>query len=241
MYDVRQRSILAGLGISVWIPRLLATRKSQHIAAAIWRDQTGLDQPVLSLPQFDPLPAIATASTVEKPTVLLAAAPSLVPQAKPEQSAKARDVPPSKPVAPIARPVLADLIEPSEPLSGQVLLRFSIQAVEVNHWILLVDEQTLQNPAAKQLWSSICSAFGKPEQIRFSWPLADGLRWQHPLGAKAALNGFLFRLGMDKRIGLMGHLQDDVVPDRIERLPTLQELIEQPLKKRSLWLLLKQQ
>lgn len=106
---------------------------------------------------------------------------------------------------------------------------------------MLVDEQTLQNPAAKQLWNSICSAFSNPEQIRFSWPLADGLRWQHPLGAKAALNGFLFRLGMDKRIGLMGHLQDDVAPDRIERLPTLQELIEQPLKKRSLWLLLKQQ
>ena len=55
---------------------------------------------------------------------------------------------------------------------------------------------------------------------------------------KSALNGFLFRLGLDKRVGLMSELPDNICPDRLERLPHLTELLAEPLKKRTLWHLL---
>lgn len=237
MRDARQRAILAGLGIPLWIPRLLGTRK-QPISPAIWRDQITPDQPLISPHQ----PEALLSPQQEPPVAALEVQLSEVQQAEPEQPASALNITVNKPVlATGLLPAVSDALHSADIVSNQALLRFSVQAVEVNHWVLLVDEQTLQNAAAKQLWGNICAAFGNPEQLRFNWPLADGLRWQHPQGAKAALNGFLFRLGMDKRVGLMGELQDNVMPDRIERLPTLQELIEQPLKKRSLWQLLKQQ
>lgn len=240
MYDARQRAILAGLGIPLWIPKLLGARKQHAASTIIWRDQPGLDQLGISIPQT--LQVANVAAQQETSVVPIENQSSVARQAVPEQSAKVADVTVSNPIiAPMPLPGADVAVHPADSLSSQPLLRFSVQAVEINHWILLVDEQTLQSTEVRQLWGNICAAFAKTEQLRFNWPLADGLRWQHPQGAKAALNGFLFRLGMDKRIGLMGQLQDDVMPDRIERLPTLQELIEQPLKKRSLWQLLKQQ
>lgn len=243
MQDARQRSILAGMGISLWVPRLARTRTVAPASSGIWRDHTGLSQTVSSQVQVT---APVTPVAIVKPAALAhpvqteaniqpAVQPALVPH------------PPANPPV-VAGPSSTTALVPAvdspvstEAQQAQSLVRFSVQAVELKHWILLIDEQSLQHAAARQLWNNICAAFANPEPVRFNWPLADGMRWQHPQGAKAALNGFLFRMGMDKRIGLMGQLQDDIAPDRIERLPTLEELLEQPLKKRSLWSLLKQQ
>jgi len=52
------------------------------------------------------------------------------------------------------------------------------------------------------------------------------------------LQGLLMRLHPQARVGLMGELPDHVLPDRVERLPSLSSLIEQPLRKRTLWQLL---
>ncbi|RYY79432.1 MAG: hypothetical protein EOO69_06620 [Moraxellaceae bacterium] len=121
------------------------------------------------------------------------------------------------------------------------LYSFRLQACEINQWIVLVNEADLQNPQLNSLWKNILLAFRQPEVNHFSWPLSEGQRWQRMTGSKAALNGLLFRLGLDKRVGLMSELADEVCPDRIERLPHLSELIEQPLKKRLLWQLLNNQ
>lgn len=236
MRDARQRSILAGMGISLWVPRLARTRKILPASADMWRDQVVTGQ----IPVAAPVAATAIPDVVPVIPDAVQAGFQVQPVVEPVLTANPAESAGQLP-ATVATVVAMQAGAGQDAVQTQSPLRFSVQAVELKHWILLIDEQSLQHAAARQLWANICAAFANPEPVRFNWPLADGLRWQHPQGAKAALNGFLFRMGMDKRIGLMGQLQDDIAPDRIERLPTLQELLEQPLKKRSLWSLLKQQ
>lgn len=236
MRDARQRSILAGMGISLWVPRLARTRKILPASADMWRDQVVTGQ----IPVAAPVPATAIPDVVPVMPDAVQAGLQVQLVVEPVLTANPAESAGQLP-ATVAAVVAMQAGAGQDAVQTQSPLRFSVQAVELPHWILLIDEQSLQHAAARQLWANICAAFANPEPVRFNWPLADGLRWQHPQGAKAALNGFLFRMGMDKRIGLMGQLQDDIAPDRIERLPTLQELLEQPLKKRSLWSLLKQQ
>lgn len=122
--------------------------------------------------------------------------------------------------------------------SASTTISFRLQACEINQWIILIHEDDLQNSAMQTLWQNILKAFNQPEITQFSWPLSEGQRWQRSMGAKSALNGFLFRLGLDKRVGLMSELPDNICPDRLERLPHLAELLAEPLKKRALWHLL---
>lgn len=122
--------------------------------------------------------------------------------------------------------------------SSTTSISFRLQACEINEWIILIHEDDLQDSAMHTLWQNILKAFNQPEITHFSWPLSEGQRWQRSMGAKSALNGFLFRLGLDKRVGLMSELPDNICPDRLERLPHLTELLAEPLKKRTLWHLL---
>ncbi len=122
--------------------------------------------------------------------------------------------------------------------SSTTSISFRLQACEINEWIILIHEDDLQDSAMHALWQNILKAFNQPEITHFSWPLSEGQRWQRSMGAKSALNGFLFRLGLDKRVGLMSELPDNICPDRLERLPHLTELLAEPLKKRTLWHLL---
>ena len=122
--------------------------------------------------------------------------------------------------------------------AASATISFRLQACEINQWIILIHEDDLQNSAMQTLWQNILKAFNQPEITQFSWPLSEGQRWQRSMGAKSALNGFLFRLGLDKRVGLMSELPDNICPDRLERLPHLAELLAEPLKKRALWHLL---
>jgi hypothetical protein len=118
-------------------------------------------------------------------------------------------------------------------------LRFALQARVIGGWVLLVSEDSLQDPAAQRLWDNIGLAMQVNSIERFVWPLAEGARWQQMDGASAALSGFLFRLGASYRVGLMGALADAACPDRVERLPALADLLREPLQKRGFWQLLR--
>jgi len=144
----------------------------------------------------------------------------------------------AEPVNPtLAEPVEADATETRS--SVEPLLRFSVQARLIGAWIVLVPDQALQDAASQRLWDNMTEAMQASAPHSFLWPLAEGTRWQRMEGVSAAFAGFLYRLGKTQRVGLMGELPDQVCPDRIEQLPSLPELLANPLQKRSLWLLLR--
>ena len=130
----------------------------------------------------------------------------------------------------------------SETVHVVQVLRFSLEARMIGNWVILVSVQALNHPDRNALWKNLNQALVSDESTleggRLDWPLAEGARWQHNDGAQAALMGFLSRFGSERRIGLMGELPDAVIPERLERLPSLDELLQEPLKKRTLWRLL---
>ena len=136
----------------------------------------------------------------------------------------------------------AQVIATSEAIHVEQVIRFSLEARVIGEWVVLVSVQALNHPDRNALWKNISQALifrqNSQEVCRFDWPLAEGARWQQNAGAQAALMGFLTRFGSERRMGLMGELPDAIVPDRLERLPSLDELLREPLKKRSLWRLL---
>lgn len=133
-------------------------------------------------------------------------------------------------------------IATSEAIHVEQVIRFSLEARVIGEWVVLVSVQALNHPDRNALWKNISQALifkqDSQEVCRFDWPLAEGARWQKNAGAQAALMGFLTRFGSERRMGLMGELPDAIIPDRLERLPSLDELLREPLKKRSLWRLL---
>jgi hypothetical protein len=133
----------------------------------------------------------------------------------------------------------AQTIATNEAIHVEQVIRFSLEARVIGGWVVLVSVQALNHPDRNALWKNISQALifrqDSQEVCRFDWPLAEGARWQQNAGAQTALMGFLTRFGSERRMGLMGELPDAIIPDRLERLPSLDELLSEPLKKRSLW------
>jgi hypothetical protein len=142
------------------------------------------------------------------------------------------------------RQPFAQTIVATEAIHVEQVLRFSLEARVIGEWVVLVSVQALSHPDRRALWQNLILAFSAEssaasnEASRLDWPLAEGSRWQHNVGAQAALLGFLTRFGGARRVGLMGELPDNVLPEHVERLPSLDEMLQEPLKKRSLWRLL---
>lgn len=225
MLGLRQRALLDLLGIPVWISRKRDTQAAAKSATtSIWRDLTHIEPA--------PVDAFETPSPVVTPTVpaerVMLSEPAV--QARVTEPAQV-PVNTAQTLTPVQAPAVV--------LSKAPAIKFHLQVFETAQWLVMVNADELQHPQADLLWRNIQLAFKQPTVYRFSWPLAEGQRWQTSQGAKAALNGFLFRLGLDKRAGLIGDLPDEVCPDRLERLPRLAELLQEPLKKRQLWQVLK--
>lgn len=268
MPNGRQRALLAVLGIPQWIPRAAKTRLAAPATlTALWRQahDTSADQD-----NNQPMSPQSNHNPVTETTALGNPAQRPMP-AKHSQPLTETVTDPQSPIIsglPVLRAETPERVQPTDQsllipdnllisdsnvdqrinanLNAEQLvvaprLNFRLQACEINQWVVLVNETDLQQPELRKLWHNILLAFKQPPVVHFSWPLSDGQRWQQAGGAKAALNGFLFRMGLDKRVGLMSELDDALCPDRLERLPHLSELLQQPLKKRLLWQLLKTQ
>lgn len=261
MHDARQQAILTALGIRQWVPRATATMPVPPAAVQLWRQQTDEPEQVVvetltntvtqakqnsasSLESTHEITGLESGST--HATVVLTTQPDLSESAwnQPEVVAQPERMDKTN-WQQTARAEVETALEDNDGFELETasipLYSFRLQACEINQWIVLVNEADLQDPQLNKLWKNILLAFRQPEMNHFSWPLSEGQRWQRMTGSKAALNGFLFKMGLDKRVGLMSELADEVCSDRIERLPHLAELIEQPLKKRLLWELLKKQ
>lgn len=227
MLNLRQRSLLGVLGIPVWISRQRGTQPAAPSFPSIWRDQNEVSDS--NTPTTENL--IKRQKVIEP----IISSPAMVtPIDKSETIAVISKTHISLPEHQLLQPVALTTVD-----NKGESLKFHLHIVETPQWLILVSAEELKDPAATQLWQNIQLAFGSPTLFQFSWPLAEGQRWQSGVGAKAALSGFLFRLGLDKRAGLIGDLPDHICPDRLERLPRLSELLEEPLKKRQLWHVLK--
>lgn len=252
----RDRAILAALGVPLWAQRGLPLR--DHAPVALWRDQS------------PPLVELSSASVVSAPVLVQRTAANTVaattlPRAMPSTAVSDRLNAPSstpiqstQPTQPIAQQTIHKKTQQiqtpqaeratiatvqTRPDSAQTLepvLRFSVQLRQLGAWWVLLPEQALDDERQAKLWRNICLAFAEPVPQVFIWPLAAGSRWQRNDTAAAALAGFLFAHVGVAQVGLMGELDDRVCPDRLARLPSLAELLAEPLKKRALWQLLTQ-
>jgi len=256
MHNARQRAILSALGIRQWVPRAVATKSASAPTIQLWRhanDEYELAPNNAEVAVANSLLNEAASHSnhsenlANNPISRIGhAAANLDHHSEAMQAAVLQSELIAKSNADQVDQLTDNTAIPdishfeAESAATINLYSFRLQACEINQWIVLVNEADLQNPQLNTLWKNILMAFRQPELSHFSWPLSEGQRWQRMTGSKAALNGFLFRLGLDKRVGLMSELADEVCPDRIERLPHLSELIEAPLKKRLLWQLLKE-
>lgn len=216
------RAVLSALNIPVWGTRQAIAPTIAPVA--VWRDQ--------------PPSASKIVATLDTAPIAAKAQPSIAPVAS--------ITPPPAPPQPIPLTRLPVPHEaqprvdraPIEAIAAQDLLRFGVEVLQLRSWLLLVPTQSLEDHACRQLWEQLHGVLAGT-RVEWFWPLAEGARWQHAPYAAVALQGLLARLHPHARVGLMGELPDQVLPDRVERLPSLAELIEQPLHKRTLWQLLR--
>lgn len=238
--QARARAVLAALGIPLWGVRGEQTQSVSVVS--IWGNQTDSfdsdtqDQKNQSEQKMEVLApttksevGLTLEPSIPKPPTLPLVESNPVVKLKEEIQSE------EKPT----RLPFAQVITTNDPMHIEQVIRFSLEARIIGEWVVLVSVQALNHRDRNTLWKSISQSFSfrqaSQEVSRFDWPLAEGARWQTNVGAQAALMGFLTRFGSERRIGLMGELPDSIIPDRLERLPSLDELLREPLKKRSLW------
>lgn len=217
----RTRAVLSALGVPVWAAR---QRVVQTITPnPVWRDQTEHIEIKPTAPPGPQQPRRGQGGHLalgQQPTITKAP-PAPIPVVVPQT--------PSLPQQ--------QGVKPSAVESSASVIRFAVEALLLKSWILVVPAQQLEDTACRQLWEQLQVVFASTP-VAWSWPLAEGVRWQTAPYAAVALQGLFARLQPHARVGLMGELPDQVLPDRVERLPSLVNLIEQPLHKRTLWQLL---
>ncbi len=254
MAQARTRAILSALGIPLWGAR---SQSPQSVpVVSLWGRGSDTDQhvePVSATPTTPsramsvPIAASAvttTATTTDSAQTLTALRHSLAGTEPVATIPAAVKITPTGVVEKSTRQPFAHTIVATETVHVEQVLRFSLEARVIGEWVVLISVQALSHPDRRALWQNLIQAFSagaastNNDVSRLDWPLAEGARWQHNVGAQAALLGFLTRFGGARRIGLMGELPDTVLPEHVERLPSLDEMLQEPLKKRSLWRLL---
>jgi len=248
--QVRTRAVLAALGIPLWAVRGEPVQTVPKVS--IWGQQdvhtpqvetVEVIQPIVNKINInDEKPSSAkdqpTSNVVVSETKSVVSQVSVISSEKLEFNNNAKVQLENKPI----RQPFTQTIVASEAVHVVQVVRFSLEARVIGNWVVLVSVQALNHPDRNALWKNLNQALVSGDNInqvgRLDWPLAEGSRWQHNDGAQAALMGFLSRFGSERRIGLMGELPDHVIPERLERLPSLDELLQEPLKKRTLWRLL---
>lgn len=223
----RTRAVLSVLGVPVWAAR--HTRVQTISPSPVWQDQVKYSPSVSSEPvsRLEPREQVTQAVLPHPSPSTSHTVPHVVIQPPPVAKLPPQ-TPPSRPQTPHTKPVVAEA----------TAIRFAVEVLVLRSWLLVVPSQQLEDVACRQLWEQIQTVFAQ-QPVDWFWPLAEGIRWQTAPYAAVALQGFFTRLHPQARVGLMGELPDQVLPDRVERLPSLSSLIEQPLHKRTLWQLLK--
>ena len=198
-----QREILAELGIDVWAPRDMAYHSIEPIA--LWRDQV-ISEIITTLEPTKNILIVDHQPTVQPREIQVV-----------EQQATAIE-------KKIELPVVTEL----EKLE---LAAFSLQALVLNHLVILVDVTTI-NEQQSNLWKNIQRSISA-EFFELNWPFAMAdMKDGH--GVENYIQGFVDMMTSEHQImslGTIPHWKNSMVMN----LASLQEMLDNPLLKRRLW------
>lgn len=217
-----QHSVLRTLGIDLWIPR--ETVCVQVATTSLWRDQAAPEQhshttladitPTV-IPRQNPEQKIALTRSEASAQVSLKSMPAVVvPAVLPQQNQNIQTA---------LEPILMD---------EGVCPAFQLQALTVSQCTLVV-ESTHFNEQQWVLWHNLQQAvFAKNSRLEWPFPLQH---MQDARGALCYIQGFLDATGVDQQILILGELPYIAMQSKWEKMPSIQQLLEQPLLKKQLW------
>nr|WP_315277988.1 hypothetical protein [uncultured Acinetobacter sp.] len=200
-----QREILASLGIDIWVSR---TAVSQTLPQpSVWRDQAA--------------PEIYSDIIV----------PAAVNQQLKQQQPIIQEEPKQEPSP---QHTVVEVVVPDDIPEARVMLQveaFSIEALQLPYCVILV-ESTALSQKQQQLWRNIQHAL-QAEYHVLQWPFAIEVL-QDGIGVENYVQGFVDVLSADKKMLILGQLPH-FKSEQCLHLASLQEMLDQPLLKKSLW------
>ena len=211
-----QRSILATMGIDVWVPRVDV--RAENYIAQNYRDVATTESEMDLVLNFDvPQKEIEHRHIVERDLAVV-------------------DVPLHKDHAEQSKPINEIRRQPEQAqahsLPALQINSFHLQLYALEHCILLTDATEL-NDAQRQLWRNIQLAIQGGREAELNWPFPL-LNIQDGRGATQYIQGFIDVYRQESPILCLGEIphlaQDDCI-----QLASLQEMLNQPALKAKLW------
>ena len=200
-----QRDILASLGIDIWVSR---TAVSQTLPqSSVWRDQA--------------------APEIHSDIIVPAAVNQQLKQQQPIIHEEPKQEPSPQHTA-------VEVVAPDDIPEARVMLQveaFSIEALQLPYCVILV-ESTALSQKQQQLWRNIQHAL-QAEYHVLQWPFALEVL-QDGIGVENYVQGFVDVLSTDKNMLILGQLPH-FRSEQCLHLASLQEMLDQPLLKKSLW------
>ncbi|MHA3083012.1 hypothetical protein ACX1NX_07540 [Acinetobacter sp. ANC 5383] len=221
----QQRQQLAMMGIDLWIPRHAAVH-SISTTTTLWRDadigQSGQLSTASKLPELDS--AIVLKNEIKKEIVI-----------KPDDqhvsvNVKAVEIPLN-----IQETVHAAAVTKVDAESLEIEQQaFQLQVLFAEQFVFLVDQQQL-TAQTLPLWRNIQQALHLQDaSLQWPFPLVN---LQEPIGLQDYLQGFFDVVAAEKSIFCLGELPVSFKLS-CQTVPSLQEMLQQPLLKQQLWKLI---
>ena len=221
-----QRSILAAMGIDLWIPKVDV--QTRHYQNALYRDVAQLESENTAPFEF------SNSNVVTQPVTIIKN-----PTAELQQTEK----PIQSEVTLLKRNIetqQTEEVSSPEQIKKQTefnvepalqIAPFEIQAYCIENCLILVD-CTEMDSDQKTLWANIQRAVsGQYYDLKWPFPM---LQFQDGKGAAMYTQGFIDCLKQERKLISLGQLPYSQNSDVIQ-LANLQEMIDQPILKRRLW------
>lgn len=245
-YDAWQNQLLAEMGITRWVSQTCPVKTFDDLdnLELLFNPQT-LDDALNTPLVLASVQADLTSQTTHQP-------PSSEQATTSHQAVHTNAAVASAPALLIDTPALDTAKAPQQDddkvINTGAAVSFDLQAIVVGEWILVVDSHHLQqDERQQQLWQQISRGLRAPLHF-FRFPLLDDnhqlptataqLMRSYALAA-AGFSGFLFSLNQyHPKVGALTQLPDCLEEQPIQRLPYIDEMLDDYRLKRQLWQLL---
>lgn len=224
-----QRSILAAMGIDLWIPKKDVSVR--HVQNQLYRDVAA--QEITSNLQFN-----VDRATSETPKAPLNPVLDLQQFATQAQSARVDSIQDASLITgqtvTVVETAQKNIV--NEIVEAQTIAAFELQAFCLKSCVMIIDATQI-NAAQQKLWLNIQNVL-LGEYFELKWPFPI-LQFQDGRGVSMYIQGFLDALRQDKVVLSLGEIPHLHNADIIQ-LASLQEMLQQPKLKRRLWQFMQQ-